>query len=242
MTDLYAPLGLKETSDPGIVRQSRDMDDPSVSHLLKLWDGLSDTSSQNVSMHEEHEREVTQEVEEETQIERPPKATPLRPSVDPRLPEFIAKGDLHCLMDMPTAYDAIIPTTSKQIVAGFRVWMHLRVTKDFARAVEQPRAGYCGNYLRPASWILTLKEAPECTLLLLISPYEANELLTKIMHHSSRVRLHAYEPRVAKSMSFVDVGPEPPPPSVEEWQNLGISLRRELNYFAGQLYFITQED
>ena len=43
-------------------------------------------------------------------------------------------------------------------------------------------------------------------------------------------------------MGSVDFGNEPVSASMEEWQGLTSGLRRELNLFAGQLYFNTFKD
>jgi len=71
--------------------------------------------------------------------------------------------------------------------------------------------------------------------MLIISQFEANELLRDIQDPFSGVRLHVFEPRVTKSMGSVDFG-------MEQWQSLDSGSRRELNLFAGQLYFNEFED
>ena len=43
-------------------------------------------------------------------------------------------------------------------------------------------------------------------------------------------------------MRSVDFGVVPPLPSMEEWQHMPKSVRRELNLFAGQLYFNDLKD
>ena len=243
LADLYAPLGLRTTSKPDIVQSSSASSDPIVQLLLDLWNNQQDTVLQGASMQEEHEREVAHEVEQETQIERPSKATPITPSVDPLLHDFICKGRVEKLMRFASAYDSVLPTTSRKFLAASRLWTHVRVTKDFVRAVQQPLSGYCDSYLRPANWVLTSRQEMQPTFLLLISQHEANTFLRAIQSPSSGVQLHTYEPRVTKSMASVDHATSAALlPSVEEWQSLSSSLRRELNIFAGQVYFNTYKD
>lgn len=59
-------------------------------------------------MHEEHEREVSCEVEQETQIERPPMATPLNPMMDSGLPELIRKSTSSAFTKFLSTYTGIL--------------------------------------------------------------------------------------------------------------------------------------
>lgn len=242
LNDLYAPPFLETKTNPSIAQAIQASSDSMVQILVKLWKGLGSVASAGASMHEEHEREVAHEVQQEIQIERPPGATPLDRSVDPSLPEFVRTGRLTKLMEFSLAYDRIIPSTSRELMAPLHPWMHLRVTRDFTRTVQQPNSEYHDSYLRPVNWLLTSKQEVEPKSLLLISQFEANELLREIQSPKSGVLLHIYEPRVTKSMGSVDFGIEPAPLSMEEWQCLSSGLRRELNLFAGQLYFNTYDD
>lgn len=240
--DLYAPASLKEKSLPGVIESSQKMSDSTVQTLLKMWRELSSVEFEGASMYEEHEREVAHEVEQETQIQRPPRVTPLPRAVDPDLHDFITTGHLEKFMKFPIVYDRIVKMTSAKLDNKSDPWPHLRATKDFARTVERPQSGYYDNYLRPVNFVLTSKLEVKPWFLLIISQYEANELLRVIQDPASGVRLQAYEPRVMKSMTAVDVGTEPVSRSVDDWQSLGSGIRRELNLFAGQVYCNTYKD
>ena len=242
LNDLYAPALLKKNAVPGIIELSRDIPDPIVQTLLRLWEQLDSTASEGASMHEEHEREVAHEVEEETQIERPPKAKALVRAIDPNLEAFVTTGELEDHSIFALACDGVLNMTSVKSHRPLHLWAHLRVTRDFTRTVQQPQLGYYDDYLRPVNWVLTSKRKIKPTFLLIISQYEANELLRKIQAPSSSVNLHIYEPRVTKSMGSVDSGIEPALRSMREWQSLSSELRRELNLFAGQVYFNTHKD
>ena len=246
LRDLYAPSQMRSIVNPGIVECSRQSSDRVVKTLLDMWKGLDPAASAGASMHEEHEREVAHEVEQETQVQRPPKVTALKPTVDPLLKEHVWWGDLATFNKFLLAHARVVNGTSAANgVFGIRPWSHLRVTKDFADTVARPLFGYNDNYLRPVNWVLTSKHegreaGPES--LLLLSQFEVNEYLRDIQKPSSGVRLHVYEPRVTKSMGSVDFGIDPPPPSMDEWQSLTGGVRRELNLFAGQLYFSTYSE
>ena len=242
LNDLYAPVALKTNIVPRIIESSQNNADPAVKTLLGMWGDLDSTASEGASMHEEHEREVAQEVEQETQVERPPKVAALRPAVDPGLQAFLASGRFEDYVRFSLAYGRVVKKISVKTRGHSDPWTHLRVTSDFARTVKQPSSGYYDSYLRPVNWVLTSKQEIKPSFLLIISQYEANELMPKIQAPSSGVKLHVYEPRVTKSMGSVDFGMEPPSQSMQEWQNLSSGLRRELNLFAGQVYFNTFED
>lgn len=242
LQDLYAPASLKDNVLPGVIESSQTISDPTVQELLEMWRGLDSAGFEGASMHEEHEREVAHEVEQETQIQRPPKVQALPRAVDAKLLDFINTGRLENFMKFAIVYDRVVKMTSAKLDGKSDPWPHLRVTTDFARTVERPQSGYYDSYLRPINFVLTCKREVKPGFLLIISQYEANELLREIQDPASGVRLQVYEPRVMKSMTAVDVGTEPVSQSVDDWRSLSSGIRRELNLFAGQLYLNSYKD
>ena len=244
LNDLYAPPPLKTNVVPGIIESSQDIPNRRkiVQTLLEMWKDLDSTESEGASMHEEHEREVAHEVEQETQVERPPKVKALRRAVDPDLAAFVTTGRLVKLSRFPTAYERVVKQTSVISHGISDFWTRLLVTRDFARTVQRPQLGYYDSYLRPVNWVLTSKQQNKPTSLLIISQYEANELLRDIQAPYSGVNLHIYEPRVTKSMGSVDSGLDPESRSMKLWSDLDSGLRRGLHLFSGQVYSNTYED
>jgi len=148
LNDLYAPTSLKTNQSPDIITSSQDSPDPMVQILLDMWKGLDLAASEGATMHEEHEREVAHEVEQEAQVERPPRINPLNRAVDPHLRGFVSTGLLTKLRTFPPAYDRVVKTwTSSKLPANVNTWAHLRVTSDYANTVERPQSGYYDNYL-----------------------------------------------------------------------------------------------
>ena len=242
LTDLYAPASLKTSTIPNVIDSSQEDPDPTVQELLAMWRNVDLSISQGASMHEEHEREVAHEVEQETQVQRPLRVKALARIVDPSLRSFVRTGSDLVLPEFRRAYYVVDQTSAKDTAAA-ELFEHVRVTVDFMRTVARPLSGHYDSYVRPANWILTSNQNPKPADLLLISQYEANQLFDYIHATSSRVKLHTYEPRVTKSMRAVDLAPPHLTfPSVLGWQNLTRSLRRELHLFAGQLYFNTFEE
>ena len=90
--DLYAPASLKAVGDGGLLHVSRQDKNPEVQALLQRWENIDRTTANSANVQEEHEREVVHEVEQETQIQRPPIVEPLKEIVDDRLLEYIRYG------------------------------------------------------------------------------------------------------------------------------------------------------
>ena len=241
LADLYAPAALKHSTLPSVIESSQNDPNPIVQKLLAMWRSLDFSISEGTSMHEEHEREVAHEVEQETQIQRPRHAKALDRTVDPLLREFVRTGSDTVLQQFRRAYDVVSDTSANDATAA-GLFGHLRATTDFIRPAR-PQSGHYDSYLRPVNWVLTSNQTPKPTDLLLISQYEANQLFDDIHASSAPVDLHSYEPRVTKSMRAVDIAPHNLTyASVIGWQKIPRSLRLELHLFAGQLYFSTIEE
>lgn len=239
LTDLYAPASFKDSVAPNVIESSQADPDPTVQKLLAMWRSVDFSVSEGASLHEEHEREVAHEVEQETQIQRPPRVKALKRQVDSRLGQFLRTCDFQQFAETFN----VVSQTSAGASAPAELLDHLRMTTDFARTVDRPQSGQYDSYLRPVNWVLTSKQYTEPAHSLLVSQYEVNQLFEEIYAHSAEVKLHTYEPRVTKSMRAVDVAPPGLTyPSVVEWQSLSRRLLRELNLYAGQLYFNSLEE
>ncbi len=239
LNDLYAPAALKTRVLPDIIQSSQQNTSPMVQSLLATWRELDNCMPEGATMHEEHEREVAHEVEQETEIERPPRVKPLRPCVDKRLRKYIQTGNIQDFRKFALAFNGVAESSSAAplITNAKSAWNHIHVTKGFIETVERPISGFYDNYYRPVNWALARKYETGATGLLLLSQYEVNELLDVIRHDLSEVILHIYEPRVTKSLNAVDTtSVEAFSLSVERWLEIDPRPRLELHLFAGQLY------
>lgn len=244
LCDLYAPSLMKATDELSLLKISSQDSSSEVQTLLHRWKQIDPNAVDSAKVLEEHEREVAHEVEQETEIQRPPPAKPLREMVDARLKTYVQNGASQTLKLFRTVDQAIVRKSSAGRLAGLHlVWPDIRVSDGFYSVVEKPASGFYDDYFRPVNWILTSKHASPITELLIISQYEANKLMSAIWHPSSAVLLHVYEPRVTRAMSSVDSRAVIPLSlATQNWLRLSPSLGQQLHLFAGQVYINTYEE
>ncbi|KAH9062248.1 hypothetical protein EDB87DRAFT_329798 [Lactarius vividus] len=194
----------------------------------------------DVRMAEEQEREVDHEVERERHRELPPNVHPAEHIICDEIRNFVSTGILaEPLRDIIPLF---APTGIDKALNSMRRWSPAPLaTTDFAITTTNSSIRHLTDYLRPVNWILSSGSGKD-SIAIVISPYEANELLP-IIRKSGKVRLHIYSPRVTSYMrSFSDLTfysiPESP---AKEW-TAAAHLRTELNLFAGQLYFDNEEE
>jgi len=188
----------------------------------------------DVRMAEEQEREVNHEVELERHAERPPKVFPAEHIVCDEIRNFASTGILS--MPLTDVIPLFTPTGIDNALASMAEWKSPLATTDFAITTTDSSITELTDYLRPVNWIISSGFGKK-GVVIVISPYEANELLP-IIRKGGKVRLHIYSPRVTASMrSFSDLTfytiPEYPGKNPRATAN----LRTELDLFAGQLYF-----
>jgi len=194
-----------------------------------------------VRMAEEQEREVNQEVELERLIDhRPRRAEPASHTIDEEIRRFVETGQLP---DSSTHMSPLlVPINMAKALDSTAEWSPPPLaTMDFIITISYPRSVGLSEYLRPVNWILSSGSGKN-SIVVVISPYEANELLP-IIRKSNTVRLHVYAPRVRSSMrSFSDLTFYTIPDSAETPWSAPAHVRTELNLFAGQLYFDNRKE
>jgi len=196
----------------------------------------------HVRMAEEQEREVNQEVELERLMDhrRPREAEPASHTIHEEIRQFVETGQLpDSLMRMSPL---LVPINMAKALDSTTEWSPSPLaTMDFITTISDPCSVGLTEYLRPVNWILSSGSGKNSTVVV-ISPYEANELLP-IIRKSNTVRLHIYAPRVRSSMrSFSDLTFYTIPDSPENPWSAPAHVRTELNLFAGQLYFDNRKE
>lgn len=121
-------------------------------------------------------------------------------------------------------------------LSGIEPWSStLLATSDFSRTV-QLEGHNSGDYLRPVHWILSSNVADNKIDIVLLSPYEVNDLLPEI-RDSENVHLHMYTPRVTQAMqSLENLRLYCIPPLRPSWRPPPSRAMDQLNIWAGQLY------
>jgi hypothetical protein len=112
-------------------------------------------------------------------------------------------------------------------------------TAEYARTVKLTGSKPCADsYQRPIQWILSSNRRQ---LLVIISPYEAHELMP-CLRKSTSTFLHLYAPRPSLSFPSLDELTLYTVPRLEDDWQLPRRLRLLRNLFAGQLYFGSFKD
>ncbi|KAH9865707.1 hypothetical protein J1614_009294 [Plenodomus biglobosus] len=233
---------------------------PRQSHLdhLKNWD-MSNSKIQEISrrcevfgvlgfstagLEEEQERELAPEKEEEREIEHPPNLDAADEMVHSDLRQLARVGKISGTSQaiMP-AFQALRSTSAGPLydLSDFPTSLH--VTKDYMKTVKEPPGSaedpfVLDPYQRPVQWIISVpgpKKADNISKLIIISPYEANELYS-IIQKAGKVTLHLFAPRTNANYASLDqlqlwtTGCSFTPTSVPR------TLIVQLNLFSGSLY------
>ncbi|KAI1307733.1 hypothetical protein F5Y03DRAFT_114674 [Xylaria venustula] len=241
----YRPRLAAETSKINKLLHSKG---PRTEEIIARYNQFDDLNFNSSTLQEEQERELSPEIEQERQVQRPPPAQPADHFLHHEVEAFITTGDLNPISTayMP-AFDALLDTNAaktfnvSQLNSG-----KLFVTKDFARTVRvSGNMHRSDQFQRHVQWILSShgKESNIIDILLVISPFEAEMLMPRLQSAGpSRATLHLYKPRshtIYRSFDRLDFFTIP---DRETKLEIPHPLVVELNLFCGQLYFSEYAD
>ena len=192
------------------------------------------------NMDEEQEREVIHEIERERQVERPPPAVRAEHRITDDVHDFVQTG---ILKPNSNAFISIFSSFRSPNVpqTDEGPWTRcVLATSDFCRVTQGTVD--VSEYLRPVNWVLSRPVSRGTPILVILSPYEVNQLLLDIKK-SKNVQLHMYTPRVQKAMTPCDdlnlYNISTSSRNSVENPNLKgqlMTLIDQLNLFTGQLY------
>lgn len=174
--------------------------------MKKLQIQAKDVKRFTHALDEEQEKELEQEIEEQTQVERPPHAKAAVPIFDKRLEKLVVEGAASSTFNEMKGGDALLSmgkylTNTHLLESQFcenneMAWAnHLFVTKDFATIV-QDQSQATNNFLRAGFWIACVKNPPYKDILILLSSFECNHLLPAF-RQSVNATLFMYRPRIS---------------------------------------------
>lgn len=202
---------------------------------------LGVTTVRDARMEEEQEREVSHEVEQELQLERPPRIPAAVHRLDEEVRRFVRSGVIS--RNSRIIIPLMAPLCSEsQTLSPPNPWSRqLFATRDFATTTRGAKEmSLLTEYLRPVNWILSSHGgSPMKHRFVVLSPFEVNSLLPEI-RQSRFVHLHMYAPRTIQSMKpFDDLTFYCVPPLPTANSNLTpppLDIRCQLNIWAGQLF------
>ena len=206
--------------------------------LRKRLERLGVTQLTDAGVAEEQEREVNHEAELERHAENPPRVFPAEHTLCHEINYFVRTA---MLVEQRYIIPLFTPTGIHKALDSMAEWSPSPLmTRDFAITTRGSSVTELTDYLRPVNWIVSSGSGQQ-SIAIVISPYEANELLP-IIRKSGKVRLHTYAPRVTASMrSFSDLTFNTVSESPTKW-TAAPHLRTELDLFAGQLYFDSEQE
>ena len=233
---------LEQTYDPILGARGADaiLEINDIPALRERIEQFSVMKPIDVRIAEEQEREVNHEMEIERQVEQPVKVTPAKDFIHEDIRTFINTGKVPILSGHIRSL--FIPTGLHNLLNRTTQWSPSPLaTASFATTTTNSVGTKLTDYLRPVNWILSSGSGKDSTIVV-ISPYEANELLP-VVRKNKKVRLHVYAPRVAASMrSFSDMTLYSIPGSAAAMWTAPAHVQTLLNLFAGQLYFDSREE
>ncbi|THU82236.1 hypothetical protein K435DRAFT_844470 [Dendrothele bispora CBS 962.96] len=182
------------------------------------------------SVDEEQEREISHEVEKERRVQRPLRRDPAQHLLQTSVKEFIATGivrDTSVFIPLFSALD-LPPNTTHQ---------GLRSTLEFATTIKDCNPAL-DEFMPPVTWIISggflWNHTPA---LVIISPFEADQLRSDIAKNQVGLYLHTYAPKVTQNQaSFEDLRFLTVPTLPAFWTPPDSSMILQLNLFSGQLY------
>ncbi|KAJ2892636.1 uncharacterized protein MKZ38_009532 [Zalerion maritima] len=231
------------------------MKSPRTETMRKIADRCQEFEALEVSasnLQEEQERELSPEMEQEREIQRPADQQPAPPHLHPDVTAFVRTGRLNQASEaFRPAFSTFDHTTAAVHLDTSEFPGDVLATRDYARVVatqKRPnrKIDALDDYIRPVQWILTgssrkakdgayKHQPPVVTAMVIISSFEASRLRPLVLASQSGVHLHNYAPRpnaAIKPIDHLELYAVPEPKGLAIPRNFIVLL----NLFAGQLY------
>lgn len=210
-----------------------------IQRIVERCQKFESVGLSSASLQEEQERELSPEVEQERQVERPSSAVPEKHHIHPDVKSFVATGHLKIEGAFIPAFESLKFSSAAKYLNLAQFPKELLATKDFWRTVKL--TGSSDFYERSVQWILTHFDAQSRMQMIIISPFEAQELLP-LVKKNRKVTLHLYLPRPNLQFKPLDdlnlftQGAPFTPGTVPS------RLITQLNLFSGQLYMSSYKE
>ncbi|QYS92728.1 hypothetical protein H0G86_000129 [Trichoderma simmonsii] len=239
LDDRYRPRSTEEQP----AKHSNFDETPRLELIWKRCVEFGNTQLRSSVLWEEQERELSPEIVQERQIERPRPIEPNNHTIHPRLIDFVASGLFDQSEPFFPAFQALGKTRAAQLLDISCFPDDVYVTQDFMSTVILTRdVDNDDFYQRSVQWILSQADPNGIVQrLVIISPHEAQELKPQIAR-SKHVHLHLYTPLPSLAYTSLESLKLYSVPVLPENWCLPSRLRNVLNLFSGQLYITSQDD
>ncbi|KIX09666.1 uncharacterized protein Z518_00747 [Rhinocladiella mackenziei CBS 650.93] len=202
--------------------------------LLVQFERTDISDFKDTGIDEEQEREILHEVEQEREIQRPKEVRPAVPKACISLLNLIKDGTFpEGSPELCPAFEVLLQTRLACHYGRLDFPMHVLVTRDFLRTIENRDKSPEDDFLRPVQWVLKAKRIKQP---IIISPHEAQVFLP-VIRLTGRATLILYQPRVSRSMTPFDSMNVYKVPESAHPVDITPQEKTTLNLFAGQLYF-----
>lgn len=192
-------------------------------HVVTLVnDNIADRTCFSSSLEEQQEREIELEKEVQVQLATPVIQHPFQHNLHPDVVAFVSGHALKLggirELEIPGIFASL----------------------DFLRVVES------GAILRPVNWLVSREfevgqegdemKSTSITVILLLSPYEVNELISQFWDGNAKARLHMFSPRIRKGQDILVNVANLQLGSDEDGCLIDGELLGKLHIFSGSLY------
>lgn len=244
LEDRYRPRS--ETDVTSLVQAGQNKNLNLIIERCQEFNNLEFGSS---TLQEEQERELSPEIEEERQVQKPASAIPAPHKIDDDLIMFVTQGvPVPGSKAYKPAFEALYDTSAAACLDVSQFPQDILVTADFASTILIAGKSFLLDaYQRPVQWVLTstssgyLGHENVVRFMMIISPFEAHGLLPRIIE-SKYVTLHLYSPRPNMGFRALDKLDLFTVPVRQIMPTLPRSLVIQLNLFAGQLYLSSYQE
>jgi len=263
LTELYSTSNRSRDSLTHVIAQK--LQDPELrpwymqlQEIKSRCEEYQATSLQEVTLQEEQEREVEREIQREFEHTswkpQPPTLEPYSHKVEQALVHFIRTGIVPPLprnsggSPFLTLMDTLDQTSLSHLIEREPWTNNILTTTDFSRTVKIHQSDRStGDWsLRPVTWLISTSFIfKDSITLILLSPFEVNELLPDI-RASQFVNLHMYSAQVqASAPNFDSLTYATIPALQDNWENRFGSQRdalmTQVNLYAGGVFFRNYE-
>lgn len=216
----------------------------------KLKERAPDVKRFTHALDEEQEKELEQEIEEQTQIERPKDAKAATPRFDKRLDRLVSEGvgagnTFHEMKDNGVLLPIVESLRNTQMFEFSNnnedAWSkHLLVTEDFTKVIENQSLA-CNDFLRPVYWVASVKNPGEKDVLILLSSFECNHLMP-VFRKSENATLYMYRPRLSGLHSNLIREKGLQVTGMTHTNAISVEDEVQIGVYSGMLYFADENE